>query len=50
MRRITAVLLLSGALALQGSSGCSSPTGAFDDLREASTLAVAGTNTVEVLQ
>lgn len=50
MKRITAAILVCGALALQGSSGCSSPTGAFDDLREASTLAVAGTNTVEVLQ
>jgi hypothetical protein len=50
MKRITLVLLVSGALALQGSSGCSSPTGAFDDLREASQLAISGTNTVEVLE
>lgn len=50
MKRITLVLFVSGALALQGSSGCSSPTGAFDDLREASQLAISGTNTVEVLQ
>lgn len=50
MNRLTTTLLLSAALLLQGASGCSSPTSQFDALRGASAAAVAGTNTVEVLQ
>lgn len=50
MKRLTAPLLLSAALLFQGAGGCSSPTSQFDALRGASAVAVAGTNTVEVLE
>ena len=50
MTRFASIFFLAAALALQGSSGCSSPTAQFDQLRDASAAAVAGTNTIEVLQ
>jgi len=51
MKRLAYIVaVVSLSLALQGSGGCSSPTSRLDDLREASTLAVAGTNVVEVLE
>ena len=51
MKRLTFALLVSASLILQGAGGgCKSPTAEFDHLREQSALAVAGTNTVEVLE
>ena len=50
MRRIAAIALLSASLLLQGAGGCKSPVVELDHIREASTLAVAGTNVVEVLE
>lgn len=50
MKRLASITLLSASLLLQGAGGCSSPTSQFDALRGASAAAVAGTNTVEVLE